>query len=192
MSDPKQVWQSQTPETNAMTLKLIEWKARELRAKTRRKLLGTLTGPLIVGFLYAFARKEFPGERGILDPLFICAFVWSIAGLYVLSRGMQSATFPADAGLSGGLQFSLGELERRRILVQRSLLWSFGPLVLAVGVFVLALALVGRHRFFPRALPFMTLIVVWIIGHFVSRRHEQRGLQYEINELKEFERGNGA
>jgi hypothetical protein len=187
--NPQEIWQNQSAERNAMTLKLIEWKARELRAKTRRKLLGILFGPLCVGLLYAFARKEFPAARGMLDPLFICALAWSLTGIYFLSRGMPSATMPADAGLAGGLQFCLGELQRQRDLVHRSLLWSFGPLALAIGVFILGLALVGRG-FFPKALPFVALVVVWVGGYFGIRWHEQRGLQREIDELREFERDN--
>ena len=42
-----------------MTLKLIRSKARELQAKTRRKLLGTVAGPLAAAFFYAFGIREF-------------------------------------------------------------------------------------------------------------------------------------
>ena len=40
------------------------------------------------------------------------------------------------------------------------LLWSFGPLALAIGTFIYGLA-IGRG-FFPKALPFVALVVVWI------------------------------
>lgn len=191
MNSPQEIWQSQSAERNTMTLKLIEWKARDLHAKTRKKLLGTLVGPLLVGLLYGFAWKEFPAQRGMLDPLFVCALVWSLAGLYFLRRGLQSTTWPSDAGLAGGLQFCLGELQRQRELVNRSLLWSFGPLALAIATFFLALALIERG-FFSKALPFVILVVVWICFYFAGRLHAQRGLKYEINELREFERGNGG
>jgi len=191
VNSPQEIWQNQSAERNTMTLKLIEWKARELRAKTRKKLMGTLVGPVLVAVVYGFARKEFPAERGILEPLFVCALGWSLAGVYFLRRGMQSAGMPADAGLAGGLQFCLGELQRQRKLVQRSLLWSFGPLALSIGAFIYGLALIGRG-FFPKALPFAGLVVIWIGLYFVSRWHEQRGLRNEIDELREFERGSGA
>ena len=123
----------------------------------------------------------------MLAPFFICALIWSFTGLYFLSRGMRSTTMPADAGLAGGLQFCLGELRRQRKLLQQSLLWSFGPLALAIGAFIYGLALIGRG-FFPKALPFVALVAVWISVHFVSRWHEQRGLQHEIDELRQLER----
>jgi predicted lysophospholipase L1 biosynthesis ABC-type transport system permease subunit len=186
VNSPQEIWQNQSAERNTMTLKLIEWKARELRAKTRKKLLGTLVCPLAIGLLYGFA-----AHRGMLAPFFICALIWSFAGLYFLNRGMRAATMPADAGLAGGLQFCLGELQRQRRLVQQSLLWSFGPLALAIGAFIYGLALTGRG-FFPKALPFVALVVIWICLYFVIRWHEQRGLQNEIDELRQFEGGNAG
>ncbi len=173
-----------------MTLKLLEWRARELRARTRKKLLGTLVSPLAVAFLYAFSTNGFPAQRSRLEPLFICALIWSLAGLYFLRRGLRSAMMPADAGLAGGLQFCLGELQQQRDLVQRSLLWSYGPLALAIVTFILGLAIPGRG--IPKALPFVALIAIWMCLSFLTRRHEQRGLQYEIDELKQLERGDGA
>ena len=186
MNNPQKLWQSQTLETNMMTSKLLEWRARELNARTRKKLLGTLVSPLAVGLLYGFARREFPAQRGTLEPLFIGALVWSLAGLYFQRRGLQSAMWPADAGLASGLQFCLSELQRQHKLVQRSLLWSFGPLALAIGTFILGLALIGRG-FFPKALPFVVLVAVWICFYFSGRLHAQRGLKYEIDELRQFE-----
>ena len=49
----------QPTETSPMTLKLVQSKARELQAKTRRKLLGTVAGPLAASFFYAFGIREF-------------------------------------------------------------------------------------------------------------------------------------
>jgi hypothetical protein len=188
VNSPQEIWQNQSAERNTMTLKLIEWKARDLRTKTRKKLMGTIVGPLAVAVLYGFAGKEFPARRGMLAPFFICALIWSFAGLYFLNRGMRSTTMHGDAGLASGLQFCLGELRRQRTLVQQSLLWLFGPLALAIGTFIYGLALIGRG-FFPKALPFVALVVVWICLYFVSRWHEQRVLQYEIDELRQLEPG---
>jgi len=189
VNSPQEIWQNQSAERNTMTLKLIQWKAQELRARTRKKLLGMLVGPLLVAAVFGFAIREFPAQRAVLEPLFVCALAWSLAGIYFLRRGMQSATMPGDAGLAGGLQFCLGELQRQRKLVQQSLLWSFGPLAFAIGVFIYGLALIGRG-FFPKAVPFVALVLVWICLYFLGRWREQRGLQYEIDELRQFEPGN--
>ena len=95
---------------------------------------------------------------------------------------------PGDAALSTGLQSYRREIARRRDLFQRVLLWSFAPVLLAIGTFVVALAKVSDRGIFPNALPFMTLVVIWIVAFFVIRMREQRELQREIDELNEIER----
>ena len=62
--------------------------------------------------------------------------------------------------------------------------------MLAIGTFILALAIVAGRKIFPNALPFMTLVVAWIAAYFVIRMRQQRELQREIDELKEIERAN--
>ncbi|MBI1897590.1 MAG: hypothetical protein HYS04_13855 [Acidobacteria bacterium] len=185
--DLKAVWQNQPTGTPTMTLKLIRSKARELQAKTRRQLLGTLAGPLAAAFFYAFGIREFPRLQHVLHPLFAFALVWSLVGLYFLSRGMSSTVMPGDAGLSTGLEFCSREIERRHYLLRRVLLWSFGPVLLAIGTFILALAMIGSREggLFPNGLPFLALVVVWIFGYFVMRLREQRELKREIDELND-------
>jgi hypothetical protein len=189
---PKKIWLSQPTETPTMTLKLIQQRSRDLHAKTRRKLLGTLAGPLAASFFYAFGMKEFAPLRQVLQPPFALALAWSLAGLYILNRGMWSAVVPGDAGLSTGLEFCRREVERQRNLLRRVLLWSFGPVLLAIGTLILALSLVGtRDRgIFPNGLPFLILIVVWIVGYFIVRLRDQRELQREIDELNNIEKEN--
>jgi hypothetical protein len=189
---PKNIWLNQRTEASTMTLKLIQQRSRDLRAKTRRKLLGTLAGPLAASLFYVFAMKEFAPLRQTLQPLFAFALAWSLAGLYFLNRGMWSAVMPGNAGLNTGLEFCRREIERQRDLLRRVLLWSFGPVLLAIGTFILALAMVGtRDRgIFPNGLPFLILVVVWIVGYFIVRLREQRELQREIDELNDIEKEN--
>jgi len=188
--DLKAVWQSQSTETTTMTSKLIRSKARELHAQTRRKLLGMVAGPIAAAFSYALAIKEFPSLGHVLHPLFAGALAWSLAGLYFLNRGMWSTVMPGDAGLSTGLEFCREELERRRNLLRRVLLWSLGPVLLTLATFVLGLILIGTQdrRQFPNGLPFLALVVAWIFGYFVMRERELRKLQREIEELNDLER----
>jgi hypothetical protein len=191
-NDLRTVWQNQPTEPSVMTTEKIRQKMRELHAKTRRQLLGTVAGPLAAVFFYAFAIQQFPSLQQVLRPLFALALAWSFVGLYFLNRGMWSAMMPGDAGFSTGLDFCRREIERRRRLLRHVLVWSFGPVLLAIGTFILALAMVGsRDRgIFPNALPFLTLVVVWIVGYFVVRLREQRELQREIDELDDIEREN--
>lgn len=190
---PKNIWLNQPTGIPTMTLKLIQQRSRDLRARTRRKLLGTLAGPLAASLFYAYGMKEFAPLRQVLQPLFAVALAWSLAGLYFLNRGMWSAVMPGDAGLSTGLEFCRREIERQRDLVRRVLLWTFGPIMLTIGTFILALAMVSTkgRGLFPNGLPFLIAIVVWIFAYFTIRVREQRDLQREIDELNDIERENG-
>jgi hypothetical protein len=186
------IWLNQPTEKPTMISKLIEQKSRKLRAKTRRKLIGTVAGPLAAGIFYAYSMKEFPALRQVLQPLFAFAVAWGLAGLYFLNRGMWSAVMPGDVGLNTGVEVCRLEIERQRDLARRLLVWSFGPVMLATATFVLALAMVStRERgIIPNGLPFLIVLVVWIVSFFVIRLREQRELQREIDELKDIEMEN--
>jgi hypothetical protein len=186
-NDPKTIWQNQPTEPSAMTLEKIRQKVRELHAKTRRQMLGSLAAPLAVGGLCGYGIKLVRGFAPGLELVFVLAIVWSLAGLYFLNRGMWSAAMPGDAALSTGLEFYRHEVERQRSLSGRVLLWSFAPILLAIATFILFLAMVGA-RFFPNGLPFVALVVVWIAAYFAIRRRGQRELEREIDELNETER----
>jgi hypothetical protein len=185
-NDPRRIWQNQPTEPSVMTAEKIRQKVRELRARTQRQLLGNLAVLLFVVAIYSLGTTRFPP----LKPLFAAPIVWSLAGLYFLNRGMWPGAMPADAASSTGLQSYRREIARRRGLFQRVLLWSFAPVLLAIGTFVVALVKVSGRGIFPNALPFMTLVVIWIVAFFVIRMREQRELQREIDELNEIEREN--
>jgi hypothetical protein len=105
---------------------------------------------------------------------------------------MWSAAMPGDAGLNTGLEFCRREIERRRYLLGRVLLWSCGPVMLAIGTLILALAMIGSKDkgIFPNGLPFLALVGVWIAGYFAVRLREQRQLKREIDELNDIEQKN--
>ena len=186
------IWLNQSTEAPTVISRLIEQRTRELRARTRRKLIGTVAGPLAAGIFYAYSMKEFPALRQLLQPPFAFAVAWGLAGLYFLNRGMWSSAMPGGVGLNTGLEVCRLEIERQRDLVRRFLVWSFGPVMLAVATFVLALALVStRDRgIFPNGVPFLILAVIWIVSWFVIRLREQRELQRGIDELKDIEMTN--
>lgn len=191
-SGVRNIWLNQPTETPAMISKLIEQRRRELRARTRRKLIGTVAAPLAASIFYAYSIKEFPALRQVLQLPFAFAVVWGLAGLYFLNRGMWSEVIPGNVGLNTGLEVCRLEIERQRDLVRRFLVWSIGPVMLAVATFVWALVMVStRERgIFPNGLPFLILMAAWIVSWFVVRLREQRGLQREINELKNIEMEN--
>ncbi|MEO8661460.1 MAG: hypothetical protein ABI693_23525 [Bryobacteraceae bacterium] len=182
-NDPRKVWQAQPTEPSMITLEKIRRKVRDLNAKTRRQLLGSVAVLLFVAVFYAFGVKQFPTLR----LPFALPIAWSALGLYFLNRGMWPQAMPGDAALSTGLEFYRHEIQRRRDLLRRTLLWSFAPIVLAIATFLLAVAKLGDKSLFPNALPFMTLVVVWIVAYFVIRLRERRDLQREIDELNNLE-----
>jgi type II secretory pathway component PulM len=188
----KTIWLNQPTEKPTMISKLIAQKSRDLRTRTRRGLMGTVTAPLAAGIFYAFSMKASPALRQVLQPLILFALSWGLAGVHFLNRGMWSAATPGDLGPKTGLQACRLEIERQRDLARRLLVWSFAPLMLTVATFILALALIpprGRG-IFPNGLPFLIVLVVWIVLFFVLRSREQRKLQREIDELKEIEMEN--
>src|SRR5882724_5944067 len=90
VNDPRRIWQSQPTEASSMTAEKIQRKARELRAKTRRELLGNIAVPLMAAGLFGFAGAHDPVQR----PIGAFAIVWALAGQYVIHRGMWAATLP--------------------------------------------------------------------------------------------------
>jgi hypothetical protein len=69
--------------------------------------------------------------------------------------------------------------------------WGFGPVLLAIGTFLVALAIIAGGRMFPNAIPLIALIVVWIAAYFVMKIRQERAVRREIDELNGIERENG-
>jgi hypothetical protein len=177
-----------------MTLEKIRKKTQELHAKTRRELIKSIAGPLIVVAISGFGIR-FPDP--VLRAILAFAIAWSLTGQYFLNRGMWSATLPGDAALRTGLESYRREVERRRFFFSRIMLWHFGPVVFAIAILVVVIASLGignRGMLLREALlnmtPFLTLIVIWIAAVFVIRMRQQRELQREIDELREIEKVN--
>ena len=192
-NDPRTIWQNQPTEPSIMTLEKIRQKTQELHAKTRRALLGGITVSLLVVGIsgYGIAWADGPGVRAV----FAFAIAWSLAGQYFVNRGIWAATLPGDAALSTGLESYRREVERRRYLSGRFLLWSFGPVVLAIAtliVLILSFGIRNRGMLLKGTLlnmiPFLALVVIWIVSVFVIRMRDQRELQREIDDLNDIER----
>jgi hypothetical protein len=177
-----------------MTLEKIRQKTQQLHTKTRWDLIKSITGPLIVAAICGFAIR-FPDP--VLRAVLAFAIAWSLTGQYFLNRGMWSPTLPGDAALSTGVESYRREVERRRFLFSRVMLWQFGPVVFAIAILIVLIASLGTgNRGIPlkeallKMIPFLTLIVIWIAAVFVLRMRQQRELQREIDELNEIERVN--
>jgi hypothetical protein len=191
-NDPRTIWQNQPTEPSIMTLEKIRQKTQELRAKTRRDLLGGMALPLFVASISGWGIAWASGT--VVRAVCALAVAWSLAGQYFLNRGMWSATLPEDAALSTGIESYRREVERRRYLSARFLLWSFGPMALAIAILPVTLLSLGiRRGILPKEtllnmIPFLTVVVIWIVSVFVIRMRDQRKLQREIDELNDIER----
>lgn len=193
--DPRTIWQNQPTEPSGMTLEKIRQKVQELHAKTRRQVIGNLIVPLAVFAFAGYGIAKFPDA--VLRAVFAFAIAWSLAGQYFLNRGMWSAMLPGDAAFSTSLESYRREVERRRSLFGRFMLWQFGPVIFAIAALIaliLSLGIGNGGMLLKAALlkmsPFLTLIVVWIAFFFVIRMRQQRELQREIDELNDIEREN--
>jgi hypothetical protein len=194
-NDPRTIWQNQPTEASAMTLEKIRQKAQELHARTRRQMIGNLSMPITVFFFAGYGIAKLHNE--LLRTLFAFAIVWSLAGQYFLNRGMWSAMLPGDAAVSTGLESYRREVERRRYLFSRVMLWQFGPAVFAIGVLIVLIWSLGVENrglavkdALLKMIPFLTLVVTWIAAVFAVRMRQQRELQREIDELNDIERVN--
>jgi hypothetical protein len=187
-NDPRAIWQDQPTEASVLTLEKIKQKVRELHAETHRQLLGSLIVPIIAVAFYGVGMTQLRDPT--LQPLYAFVIAWSLAGLYFLNRGMWTRAMPGDAALDTGLEFYRREVERRRTYFRRVVLWSFGPVVMALAALILSAVKVGilTRGTFPNAAPFLTLVVVWIAAYGTLRIRGQRKLRREIDELNDIER----
>lgn len=187
-NDPKTVWQNQPTEPSTMTLEQIRQKTHELHSKTRRALLGWIVTPLLVASLAGWIITWVPSGT-IVWAVFAVAICWSLVGQYFLNLGMWSAPQLSDPLV--GVKSYRQEIERRRSLSQRFLLWSFGPMVLSLAATIWPLLNLGIEKGMIRnMIPFLSLVVIWIGMVFVIRMRDQRDLQREIKSLAELERDN--
>jgi hypothetical protein len=189
-NDPKQIWLSQPTEPSAMKLGqlLLQQRARELHAKTRRELFKNIAVAFLVIVMSVF------GITWTNDPVprvaFALAAAWALAGQYFLNRGMWLAPLPGDAALMTSIEFYRRAVEGRRRLFRIVLGWFLGPVVLASAGYVLSI--LGKVRLNLNMAPFLVLLGVWIIAVIVMRVRGQRELQREIDELDDIERESGV
>ena len=190
-NDPKSIWQNQPTEPSKMTLVMIRHKTQQLREKTRRALLTEIAVSVFLVCFYAVWIWWFHSAE--LRAALAFAIVWTLAGQYFVDRGSLSQLAQWDVSVNTGLKSYRREVERRRYVSSRFLLWYFGPALLAVGAFsTYFLTLDWNHGtwsqgYLRATAPFFTLVILWLVGIFVTRIRQQRELQREIDQLNEVE-----
>jgi hypothetical protein len=190
-NDPRKLWQGQPTEPSTMTLERMRQKTQELHAKTRRALLGWMITPLLVAVLSGsiILQIHLQIHSGpVLHAVFAVAIAWSLAGPYFVSRGMWSATLPGGEAFNTGLESYRREVERRRSLSSRFLLWCLGPVALSLAALIASLLSVAIGKgMLLNMIPFAAVVVVWIVSVFVIRLRDRRELQREIDELNQIQ-----
>jgi hypothetical protein len=174
-----------------MTLeKMIRRRAQELHTKTVRERLGSVAGPM--GTIAFSALGIATGYSPVQLMVFAIAVAWSLAGAYVLNRGMWQGRLAEDAALATGLEFCRREIERGIYVQRRFLLWVFAPIILAVGALVVPQLAIGFRAGggLANSIPFLTLFALWVVGIFVIRSWRWKALQREIDELNDIEKEN--
>ena len=187
--DPKKIWQDQPTETPKMTLLLIRKTARDLRAKTRRELLGIASAHLAFAIfaIVGIVRSPALPQR----TAWAIALLWCGAGAWMYQRGMWPAPMAGDAGLETGIDYYRQEIERRRSLLGRWLGWVLGPVLFTLGVFIVPLMtwmLASNPRLLRNTIPFFTMLTGWMVAMIVLRIRRKRELAREIDELNQIER----
>jgi hypothetical protein len=92
----------------------------------RRKTQELLKAARVVGVVAISGTGVFLAPDFAARVVFGLAIPWALAGQYFLQRGMWSATMPADAGLSTGVEYYRREIDQRRNLFAGGLRWMFG------------------------------------------------------------------
>jgi len=189
-NDPRAIWQNQETDKSMMTLEEIRQRAQKLHEKTLRVLLGWIaTSLLIVGIsVFGIVWIHSPAVR----TLFAISIAWSLAGQVLVNRRRWSSALTEEAVVSTGLKSYRMEVERQRYLSTRFLLCIFGPSALAIGTLMAQIVSFATERGdLSKALPFLTMLAIWIVGVFVVKIRDQRKLQCEIDDLNHIENSNG-
>jgi hypothetical protein len=170
---------------------MIRHKTQQLQGKTRRDLFNEIAVSVFLISFYGVGIWWVHGAA--LRAAFVLAIVWTLAGQFFVDRGRLSESSQLDVSLNTSLQSYRREVERRRYLSGRFLLWTFGPAVLAISAlsdYLLTIAWnhgAWNYGFLRATAPFFTLLGLWFVGVFVLRMRHQRELQREIDQLNEVE-----
>ena len=192
-NDPRKVWQSQPTEEFAMSAEALRDKANRLYVKARFMALFAIYAGLVVGALFAIAALR---AHYLLTGLGWCFLsVFGLYGAYQSYRWNRPGELPEGAPVSASLEFYRTELERRRDHLQHIWRRSGLPLCflgLALIVGPPLAAAFQTPRLLVNAVPFLVLLMGWVIAFFTINRRERAQLQRDIDELRAFEQSRSS
>ena len=187
LEDPRTVWQRQAAGSFSVTPQELQEKARRLRTKARKEMLGNSALALIAigtsvhGTLHTHAT----GWRIV----FVIIIAWAVSGWFLSNGGAQPKYAPPPSEPVDGLSFYRQQLKRRNDLFRRFLPSFFGPAVLGMVTWILMMSGMARNLHLRvNLVPLCTLLVLWVIGIFILRLRTRNELKQELAELDALER----
>lgn len=187
-SDLREIWRQPTePMEMKFESSFLRRKARDLRSKTRRELLNSIAGAVMIaaGSVYGSIRTDSPVAR----VLFAVTALWVLIGQYFLHRTRRRASPPEEAGLRTTLDSCRRELERHIRFDRGAILWLHGPLFSLISAFGAIIgAAAGNGVLVKMAVPCLALLVAWMLGLVAIRQSQERKFRSSIEELDQMER----
>ena len=184
-NDPREIWRQLTePTVMKPGSHRLRQRASDLRSKSRRELLNSIVFAVLMagGSVYGSIWTDSPVARAS----FALTTAWVLIGQFFLHRTKRQASSPEDAGLRTSLDSCRRELERHIRFDRGALVWLHGPLFLAFGALIGAVA--GKGVLVKMAPTFVVLLVVWALGMVAFRQSQERKFRRAIEELDRMER----
>jgi len=185
MNDPQKIWQDQPTEPIKMSLEEIRRRMQKFQTKGRLTVVAQFAIGLVllVFFALTFAKIHAAVSRIGLGVLIL----WILYFIYATYNGIWPAKLADETPLNTSVQFYCRELEKKRDYNRH--IWRRSGLPFCfVGMALLILPGLIKALEAPRLLlntmPFFTLLVIWFIAFYFTRKRRLQKLQREIDELK--------
>jgi hypothetical protein len=190
MNDPQKIWQDQPTEPIKMSPEEIRRRVQKFQTKGRLTVVAQFAIGLFlcVFFTLTFARIHQVVSRiglGVLN-------LWILYFIYATYKEFWPTKFAGEATLSTSLEFYRRELEKKRdyslhVWRRSGLPFCFAGLALLIMPGLIEAF--GAPRLLLNTVPFFTLLVIWFVVFYFTRKRRLQKLQLEIDELKALERG---
>jgi hypothetical protein len=187
LEDARTVWQRQAAGSFSVTPQQLQEKARRLRTKTRKEMLGNSALALIAlgSAVHGMLHTHATGWRIV----FAIIIAWAVSGWFLSNRGARPKYTPPPSEPVDGLSFYRQQLKRRNDLFRRFLPSFFGPAVLGMITWILMMSGMARNLHLRvNFVPLCTLLVLWMIGIFILRLRTRKEVKRELAELAALER----
>jgi Flp pilus assembly protein TadB len=201
-NNPQNLWQSQPTEAFKMSADSLRRKAQRMERKARLAVIWAAAVALALFLWFGWGFLSFPqkfqnfglGPAGLWTMRlgFGLLSLWGLYSGYKAYKILWPHPAASDADLKTTLQSYRQELEKRRDYSQNIWLRS-GLLVCFLGIAMVLTPMVVRDIRQPLQLllsagPIVAIFILWLAIFIPQRRRQQRKLQQEIDQLREFER----